>query len=199
MIVDVYYRLGFSSWLFILSDTVNTGSCEWNTYAFEDGTYAIKVEITDEHGGTHMSDVIEDIEIFNADAPELDVDEPIDGQTVTGNLLVQWSVMDPDTGETVSLSALYSIDGEVWTKIADGLSGAGYSWDTTTVDDGEYDLKIIASDGVLETEYIVYGIIVNNYINHLPTASIDHPGLMDSLKDVATITWTAQDDNMDDI
>ncbi|MFW3145278.1 MAG: Ser-Thr-rich GPI-anchored membrane family protein [Thermoplasmatota archaeon] len=199
MTVNVYYKLGFSSWLFILTDSPDVGYCEWNTLAFEDGMYAIKVEVFDEHGGSCMSEVVEGIELFNPDAPELDVERPIDGQTLTGMIAVQWSVVDPDEGDEVTLSAYYSSDGEVWTKIDEGITGNGYTWDTNTVPDGEYDLKIVASDGMLETEYIIYGLTVKNYINHSPTATIDYPNLLDFLSGVATIRWTAEDENIEDV
>jgi hypothetical protein len=59
-----------------------------------------------------------------------------------------WSARDAD-GDRLQYALAYRREGErTWTPLKSGLTDDVFTWDTTTVPDGTYMIKVIASDGL---------------------------------------------------
>ncbi len=71
--------------------------------------------------------------------------------TLGGTVEVLWLATDPDSGETPRLHIAldYSRDGGAWTGIGpdlDGVNDGSYLWNTLNYDDGQYLLRVTATD-----------------------------------------------------
>jgi len=64
---------------------------------------------------------------------------------------LQWKAEDED-GDRLLYSLLYRREGEVeWHELRSGLTDAVFVWDTATVADGRYIVKVVASDASANT------------------------------------------------
>ncbi len=78
-------------------------------------------------------------------APQVKFDEDME-RWARGEYEVQFSAEDPDE-DTLVYDLYYSADGgETWVEIEKDVRDSPYTWDTTTVDDGLYIIKVVASD-----------------------------------------------------
>lgn len=156
------------SWNVLVPNTDNDGIFEWDTTQFDDGdNYRIRVTATDS-GGLTSTDTSTIFSIVNNAAntpPTITILYPVGGETLNGKVDIQWSASDPE-GDEITIDIYYSKDnGITWTEIATGLANTGsYEWDTTTVEDGYYIIKIKATDtNMLSSEDITAArVMVNN-------------------------------------
>jgi flagellar basal body-associated protein FliL len=203
LIADVYYKIGLSTYEMLLTGQPNEGMYEWNTTSnidFKDGIYGIKVVITDSHGAVVEKEV-EGLEVYNPDAPELNINNPANDETIKGKYAIRWDCDDPD-GDDVLLSFYYSSDKASWEPISENKpnDNNGLVWDTNNIADGLYHLKITATDGELTTETIVENIMILNYVNFAPTLEIITPRVIDAeISGTFEILWNAVDDNENDV
>jgi hypothetical protein len=203
LIADVYYKIGLSTYEMLLTGQPNEGFYEWDTTSnkvdFVDGIYGIKVIVTDSHGAVVEKEV-EGLEVYNPDAPNLNIDKPEDEETIKGKYAIKWDCDDPDMDD-VSLSFFYSSDLLNWNLIAaDRMNdNSGYVWDTNNIPDGLYHLKIEATDGVLVTESIVMNITISNYVNYAPVLEILTPAYDEEISGTFEILWNAVDENEADV
>jgi hypothetical protein len=98
----------------------------------------------------HLAPVIRSIKI--ADAPQPPAPQagtppkPADIKPVgTGLQTVAWDASSPDDDALV-FSLYFRIGGGPWILLKDKLTDPTYNWDTKTVADGRYEVKVIASD-----------------------------------------------------
>jgi len=83
---------------------------------------------------------------LDASSKSLKIDVPPQGFVDRGYQSVLWSAHDDNDDELV-FSVYYRGEGEqTWRLLKDKLAQRFYSWDTTTMPDGAYYLKIVASD-----------------------------------------------------
>ncbi|MGA1849006.1 MAG: hypothetical protein ACMUHB_06665 [Thermoplasmatota archaeon] len=212
LISDVYYKVGAGTYNVLLTGQENEGQFLWETRSnpedFIDGVYGIKVVITDTNGAV-VEKEIEGMTLFNPDKPRLTVETPIEGETIKGSYPIRISCQDPDLcdeGEEM-ISIYYSNDqGATWHTIVENMGNdpdrflVTKSWDTDAVDDGLYQIKVIASDGELTSEVIVRNVTVFNYFNYQPEIEILEPIVFEStLSGNHTLKWTAQDQNEEDV
>ncbi|MGA1849094.1 MAG: hypothetical protein ACMUHB_07115 [Thermoplasmatota archaeon] len=129
---------------------------------------------------------------------DLKVIETFKGQDpnkVMGDLDLKWSASDPQDGTALTIDLEYSQTGATWDKLAEGLSNTGsFKWDTTTVEDGKYYIRVLAkdSDGNSILSGSRFDLVVNN--PDFPVGDIVYPREGSSLSREATILWNSSDD-----
>ena len=116
-------------------DTWTTTPAAWDTTALADGLYDVHAIATDNAGNTSSSTVV-NVRVDNT-LPTATIDDP--GQYVHG--IVTLSSTTADSGSGIGQVAYqYSAAGaETW-------STTGAAWDTTSLSDGQYDLRVSATD-----------------------------------------------------
>jgi hypothetical protein len=91
---------------------------------------------------------------------------PSGGETLTGLQEIKWLASDADN-DNLTFSLLYaSISSLVWTSLVIDYSMTSYFWDTSTVSDDTYFLKLIVSDGL--TESAIQTPVPIKIVNNLP-------------------------------
>jgi WD40 repeat protein len=129
-------------------------------------------------------------------------DQPPQGYREKGYQSVLWSAHD-DNDDDLLYSVYYRAENEhTWKLLKDKLDQKFYSWDSTTLPDGAYYLKIVATDApsnppalALKAERVSERFEIDNtppVIEHLeanPTASRGETSSSGSV----TVTFTAQD------
>ena len=84
--------------------------------------------------------------ILDTSSKSLKMDVPPQGFEEKGYQSVLWSAHD-DNDDDLAFSVYYRGEGEqIWRLLKDKLTQHFYSWDSTTMPDGAYYLKIVASD-----------------------------------------------------
>jgi predicted transcriptional regulator len=124
---------------------------EWNTTEVEDGWHVITAIAFD-----GQDDADDTIEVYVDNEPEnsppgIRIDEPEDGDAVSGTIVIWMCAWDPDGEEDIE---------NVWVRIDDGdlreatynnsddeCSYWYYEWDTTEVEDGWHLVRAIVYDG----------------------------------------------------
>ena len=91
--------------------------------------------------------------------PRVRITEPYEGAVVNGTITISGTADNP--GGTGLAWVLVKIDEGSWKK-AKGTSSWCYTWDTTTVDDGEHTISAISSDGALESGLKTVTVKVKN-------------------------------------
>jgi len=80
------------------------------------------------------------------DAPAVDITAPNPAERLRAKYAVKWKAQDPD-GDTLTYDLATSADGgKTWKDIKTGIDETTYTWDTTSLNDGSYLLRVIASD-----------------------------------------------------
>ena len=156
---------GANSWTAIGSDTTAPYSFGFDTTGVSDGLYDLRAVGTDRAGHQTVSTLIAGARVDNT-APTASLDDPVSPLRGTVTLGSQAA----DTGSGVaSVTYQYSPAGAgTWTAIA-------ASWNTTSVSDGLYDLRVVVADaaGNSTASAPVAGVRVDNTA---PAASLDDPG-----------------------
>jgi hypothetical protein len=66
-------------------------------------------------------------------------------------ITVRWAAHD-DNGDDLTFALYFRGDGEkIWRLLKDGITDKAYSFDTTLIPDGGYQVKVVASDGPSHT------------------------------------------------
>ncbi len=103
--------------------------------------------------------------------PKLVLLYPKGGESLSGEVDIRWLAQDPDN-DPIVVKIQYTSDPppfcpscppQSWQDIADGIQNTGsYTWNTATIPDGKYIVRIVASDGVSETSKDTGWIYVSN-------------------------------------
>jgi hypothetical protein len=119
--------------------------------------------------------------------PDVEIIYP-GGGTVSGEVTIRGTASDIDGNSTIEYVQV-KIGEEAW-ESADGLNEWSYTWDTTTLDDGDYTIYARAFDGTDYSSSESVGIHVDN--PHAPHLSIisDIP---EKISGTFTIQGTASD------
>ena len=98
------------------------------------------------------------VSVFDSSSTDVVLSYPAGGETLSGVVDVLWSVVNPpavniaDPDSSASISLWYKPSDGYWTSVVSDLvlSSTSYNWDTTSVDDGDYLLKVLLTvDSVL--------------------------------------------------
>lgn len=114
-----------------------------------DGTkYNVTVEMCDDAGNCTTSDSIDAIEVDNV-LPQADISSPADGATVYGTIDIVGNATDDNTVDSYIIHVYENeTDDEAYNLSGTGSVSDGdlATWDTTTVDEGDYDLQVEITD-----------------------------------------------------
>lgn len=125
---------------------------DWDTTSLPNGQYRLKIVANDGNGLTaeYVSNV------FNIGDPSQQTHElkppvllnPRGGETLSGTVEIKWDAAVDTFGHAIIYSLAISSDGgSTWEIIASELTGTSFMWDTTTVENGQYLMKVVADDG----------------------------------------------------
>jgi hypothetical protein len=103
---------------------------------------------------------------------------PYELVTVTGITSIQWLESYGCSGVTYSL--YYSEDEIFWTELASGLTDTSYEWNTTTMPNNPYVLKVIASCPKGEPVEAYSNDWLDIYNEDIPTDTDDNGGISPS-------------------
>ena len=131
--------------------------------------------------------------IFDNQSPTVNITVPADGATVSETVTVSVAASDDTEVRKVQLF----IDGELQSE--DTSRPFEFNWDTTTLDDGEYDLKAVAIDlagneGSDDDTSVVVDNSVAETDTSNPTVNITAPADGDTVSGTVSITADASDD-----
>ncbi|UCE36017.1 MAG: hypothetical protein JSW00_10685 [Thermoplasmata archaeon] len=171
---------GTSSWSF-----------SWDTTSEVDGEHALYARAEDDRN-EHSSIISVAVTVDNSInyPPTLEIISPAEG-TVSGIVEIAGTASDPDGDGTIT-SVEVKIEG-TWEE-AEGTTDWTYNWDTTELDDGEYNISARAFDG---TDYSIVEFVIVHVDNpHAPTLSITSY-IPEKVSGTITIEGTASDEDGD--
>ncbi|MEA2054595.1 MAG: Ig-like domain-containing protein [Candidatus Thermoplasmatota archaeon] len=115
----------------------------WNTIGAENGNHTIKARSYDGEDYSNVASVT--VNVFNNHKPMVDIVFPLDGTEVKKTITIHGTTSDADGDETIQKVEIKIGDGN-WT-VTNGITSWNHSWDTTTVDNGDYILQTRSYDG----------------------------------------------------
>ena len=162
-----------------------------DTSAVADGLYELRAVATDVLGNGAPSALVT-VRVDNA-APIAAITEPVDGSSVRGSLRVSASVVDAGSGVASAVLQRSLAGAGAWTTLATvTASPFQAAWDTTSVADGGYDLRVVATDvaGNSAVSAIPARVLVDNTP---PSAGLTAPAAGAQLRGAATLTAVSAD------
>jgi hypothetical protein len=148
---SVYISQDGTTWDPVETNISNNGQYELDVSELDDGTYQVKIVITDS-SDYHLTDehIFTNIQVDNPDPPSVEfTSAPSEGDNVTGDISFDWSGEDPDEGDSLTYDLYYRTAGESsWTPVEGGLGLdiPSFSWNTSGLDSGDYQVRIVAKD-----------------------------------------------------
>ena len=157
-VTSVQVKIDNGSWI-NTSITTNTWSHSWNTTEVPDGPHEIFARAFDESGFTKTNRTVI---VHNAGGEMfIHLTSHTDGQIVSGITKFQ-GVARHSLGTILEVQI--NIDNSTtWLKV-NGTTNWFYLWDTTEVEDGEYEIKARAFDGMTNSTPIMITVNVRNYV-----------------------------------
>ncbi|MGH3015577.1 MAG: PASTA domain-containing protein, partial [Gaiellaceae bacterium] len=124
------------TWTTIDVDTSDPFTVSWDTTGEADGPYDLRVVVTDNAGNVTPSAVVEDRVVDNT-APGATMDDP--GAYLRATVSLTSSTSDAGSGVASVAYQRSAAGAGAWAPVA-------ASWDTTSVADGLYDLRVVVTD-----------------------------------------------------
>lgn len=138
-----------------------------------DGIYDIKAEATDDSDNAEQSPTVTGV-TYDVTNPTGSWTNPIEGQTVSGSVLLNFNADDNLSG-IASIIYKYSSDGTVFTGIGNG------TWNTTALPLGDYTLRAVVTDKAGNTTNFDEGVGISAVISNESGVGLT--------TDSATVTW----------
>jgi hypothetical protein len=138
---------GAGTWTTIGSDTGAPYSVSWNTTLVSDGLYDLRVITADNVGNSSTSSVITNVRVDNT-APTGAVTTPAASANLRLSVPVEANSADVGGSGVASVVLQRSPTGAgTWTDVGTQFSFPyQWTWDTTGVGDGLYDLRVVTTD-----------------------------------------------------
>ncbi|MHA2247163.1 MAG: right-handed parallel beta-helix repeat-containing protein [Candidatus Hodarchaeales archaeon] len=175
-----YSADGGSTWI-ILESGLTTTSYDWDTTTVIDGTnYLIQVNATCSEGlwQADTSDsafIIDNPEVHAFSIPT--VTSPNGGETLVGDVIIQWSASTDSMGHDVNYTVSYSADGgSTWIILEIGLTTTSYDWDTTMpIDSTNYLIQVNAScsGGLWQVDISDSTFTIYNEVSTTPSSTTE--------------------------
>jgi hypothetical protein len=162
------------TWQDIVTNIPSTGSYDWNTQGYRDGTrYLVRVTVHDAIAvGEDVSDSVFTVNNPGNGAPDLEYLSPHSG-TIRGTGTIRWDADDPD-GDTLSISLYIGTDTNNWTEFASGIPDTGrYNFNSYPFPNGAHYLMVKASDRDTFTT-ARSGATVEIMNDHRPAGEVTH-------------------------
>jgi hypothetical protein len=138
---------GGKTWQDIVTNIPSTGSYDWNTRLYPDGTrYLVRVTVHDTIAvGEDVADTTFTVNNPGNGTPDVVYLSPQNG-VIRGSGTVHWYAADPDH-DTLAIDLAISTDSINWTTFVSDLPNTGsYDWDTRRFNNGSYYLQVRARD-----------------------------------------------------
>ena len=119
---------------------------DFDSAGVEDGVYDLRAVARDRRGGIDASRILRGLRVDNV-APTVVLLEPAAGALLRGEAAL--SARASDAGSGVSSAVFqFSGDGATWRPVVTSGESAGAAyWDTSRVEDGDYQLRAVVADG----------------------------------------------------
>jgi len=166
-----------SSWSKLWQGPVESGSFNWSTSQYADGTkYKIKILVTADSAFGLVETGFFTVNNPGNAKPEVEVIAPRHDSAVDGSFQIQWLAADPD-GDVLDLSILASTDaGQSWFGLAEFLPNTGnYLWETSHfANSANYRIIVKAEDDSLFSADTTALFTVNNPRGTVSDSLIQH-------------------------
>ena len=190
IIIDSLVRYT-TSYSYPLPTNVNV-SWQWDTTTVSNGVRSIVVKATDSMGQSGSATV--SVNVYNEgggtnNPPTVTIVQPSNNSTVYGNVVVGVNVED----DGVITKVEFYINNEL--KYTDTSEPYRWTWDTTSVQDGTYTIKVVATDNDGLTGEASVRVTVSNTSNNLPVIEFISPTNNEIIsKDIVDIIVEITDD-----
>ncbi len=162
------------TWQDIVTNIPSTGTYNWNTTGYPDGTrYLVRVTVYDTIAvGEDLSDSCFTVNNPGNGVPDVELLSPLRG-LIRGMQTIEWDADDPDH-DTLTIDLFLGPDTSNWYTVATGLPNTGtYQWNSFRFHNGAYYLMVKASDqDTFSTNASETTIEIMN--DHPPAADVEH-------------------------
>ena len=140
-LVKVEIKINDGSWITATGKT--SWSYEGDTTTLENGNHTIFARSYD--GEDYSATKSVTVKVFNNHPPVVNITSPINGSEINGTITITGNASDQDGNETLQKVEIKIDDGE-W-KNTNGTTSWNYTWDTTSVKNGDHTICAMAWDG----------------------------------------------------
>ncbi|MGC9308699.1 MAG: OmpL47-type beta-barrel domain-containing protein, partial [Thermoplasmatota archaeon] len=177
-----YYQLDGSDWTLYTTPVMVAA----------EGQHSLSYYAQDKAGLTHP--VATTTFTVDTTPPSLMLHHP-DGGTVEATQAIQWTASDA-LDDSLSITIHYRQSGGDWQLLAANQANTGtYNWDTKSVANGNYQVRLSTVDDAGNTQETVSSVFaINNPVPTPPTVSIASPVDDAVLAGIVTVTGTAAGD-----
>jgi len=161
-------------------------SLGWDTLAVEDGPHTIRARCSDGEENSTVASRTVTVQNHGPNAPPTcAITSPSDGETVSGQVLLQGTAADADNGVA---AVFVRIDSGAWQQ-ASGNTSWSLNWNTAPETGGSHLVSARATDGIVNSSEVH----INLNVNHPPACVITAPGESDTLGGLVYIRGAAND------
>lgn len=167
-------------------------SPQWSGYE------TIRITAVDRWGSTASVDLPILVIPVN-DPPIVTVLAPNGGESLSGITEISWNATDIDSTELFASVYVKRSSGE-YELLETGISATNYAWDTRTVPNGEYMVRVVVSDGNMNGEDTSDGtfMVCNVENNHAPIVMFTSPSAGEVMSGSSSfVQWSASDPDGD--
>jgi len=185
-------QVKIDSGLWINATGTTSWSYSWDTTTVANGSHTIYARSYDGTNYSNISSVTVTVNnIPPNQPPTVAITSPLNGSTVSGTVTIAGTASDDVSVEKVEIK----IDDDSWQE-ATGTTSWTYSWDTTSMATGNYDIYARSYDGTDYSSILSVKVTVNNIPpNHKPTVEIIFPNNGTEVKKTIIIHGTASDED----
>ena len=190
-----------SAWKPLIENVPDDGFYLWDTTAYVDGDYSLRVVITD--GQAIASATLPaPVSVTNRsnDPPQVALLSPRGGESWAGVREVIWQAWDDDDKVITATLSISHDGGQTWSGFAtlDARTGR-YLWDTRAAPPGrDYLLRIVVSDRRTFAQDTSAGVFhLRNRQGHPPYIAFVSPDTAGKLLPGDTVSWIAEDSDGD--
>ncbi|MCK4830739.1 6-bladed beta-propeller, partial [bacterium] len=159
--------------------TEKTYEYNWYTITLgvQDGPYTLKAKAYNIEGKAVEDEISVVVNNSGNKAPEISITSPADGEVIRKTVDIKADATDTDEDGGIAMVEYYIENTLVYTVTA---ASSVYSWDTTTVGDGETEIKVIAYDQIGQNTSASIMVTVANqeayeYVSKFSTWDYGHP------------------------
>jgi hypothetical protein len=194
--IDLHYSdNGGATWLPLAEGLENTGYYVWRVSFLPPGAqYRLRVIARDgQSQATDESDGV--FAVGRESRPQVRLWAPEGGSTLSGLQIVRWAVNDPDRRALRAEVSMRFAGATLWWPLASDLPNEGiFVWDTRTLPDGAYALRVTVGDGVTSASATTMGVVgVQNRGNRAPAVTLLAPLGGEVWSGLGEIAWAARD------
>jgi hypothetical protein len=174
------------TWSPIATDTTSPYTASWDTTGVADDLYDLRIVVTDNVGNTFASTVVEDRLVDNTD-PTAVMNDP--GSYLKGTVNLTSTTGDAGSGVATVIYQRSPAGAGTWTNVS-------ATWNTTSVADGLYDLRVRVTDNAGNVT-ISASVDDRRVDNTAPTLASSNPSDGSKVPAAGSLGITANEDLAD--